>query len=211
MRLFLLLPLALFAACGGEAPKDDSGDTEADADTDTDTDTDTDSDTDADTDTDTDSDVDTAIAQTWWEGSATFTVGGDWSGEESLVGYSYADGAEMCRVTNATTGTALADTCEGCTWAFEITTGAGTMAGDRCSGLGWADDMLSDFSFLYGFTPRYEYDYNGTIYAYDNVLMYGFDYYGTLYWTPFAYGEDESVSSIVYRSIFPGYQYYYYY
>ena len=41
--------------------------------------------------------------------------------------------------------------------------------------------------------------------------MYGYDYYGSVYWSPFAQAEDESLSSVVYRSITPGYQYYYYY
>jgi len=38
--------------------------------------------------------------------------------------------------------------------------------------------------------------------------MYGYDPYGSVYWSLFAQAEDESVSSVVYRSITPGYQYY---
>ncbi len=57
MRLALLLPLFLFAACRDK--EDVTDDTGADADADTDADTDSDSDSDSDTDSDTDTDTDT--------------------------------------------------------------------------------------------------------------------------------------------------------
>jgi len=215
-RLALLASAALLTAC--PEPKDDTGVELADADTDTDTD----SDTDADTDTDTDADADTGLAYMYFVGGAESSGGTVTSAEFGYGFYGVISDDWICTVKG---GMGISDSapepgCPDCEWEFQSEgVSGGTAEGAYCESLGLTDGSVVDGQGAYGwgYSPSYDYEYNGDIYPLEKVVfLYITDYS----WFAFAnnYGGNESVFGSaesltfargVYSSGSPVYYYYY--
>ena len=180
-------PLALFALAGcGEDTKCDTGancdSNTGDADTDADSDADSDADTDADTDSD--ADADTAIGIVWYAGDAQTSAGNFIDGH---FGFLVTDTSLNAVCTDMSQWSETGDsapTCAGCQWAFNLGLSGGTATGDHCGDVGLAAGDWDGFTASWGFADSYDYDYNGTVYTFDTVLMY---YSSANGWGPLAY------------------------
>ena len=167
-----------------------------DGDTDTDTDTDTDADTDADADTDTDADVDsdveTGIVQLYFVGSFQTEEDdeneGSYTFEQAYFGYAYLSPTRdrICEVTGDLffeKEAPVPDGCPDCEWAFNLSGATNSTVDGDCDQFDITEeDLEGAFDFSWGFTPSYNYNYNGTYVPLASLMLY----YNT-YWFAFAF------------------------
>lgn len=216
-RLALIASAALLTAC--PEPKDDTG-TGAGA-TDADTDADSDTDTDTDTDSDTDADADTGLAYMYFVGGFESSGGTVTSAEFGYGFYGAIVGDWVCtgKGSMGISDDSPEPGCPDCEWEFqsEGVTGS-TAVGDYCEGLGVTDGIADEAgAYGWGYSPAYDYEYNGDIYPLEQVVfLYITDYS----WFAFAnnYGGSEVVTgnaeSLTFaRGVYSGGEpvYYYYY
>jgi hypothetical protein len=212
LKLALFASVALLSACPTTDEDKDTSDTDTDADTDADTDSDTD------TDTDTDTDVDTGLALALFIGGFE-TAGGEYVDANFGFGY-YGLAAEgyICESTGTLPyqGDAPAG-CPDCAWSFDLgPTEASVATGTDCDDFGLSDGALDGyFDYSWGFSPVYNYDYNGELLPLENSVMLYIDgwfsfafNYGGRYWVD----GDETASTFarpIYSDGAPVYYYYY--
>jgi len=143
-----------------------------------------------DTDTDTDTDppcTDTGLGQLYISGSIQ-TRGGEF--EAATVGYSVYGAAIddwACVIEGSVAYEDPApEGCPDCDWAFDLGPVEGAVAtGPRCDTIGLADGTVNGlFDYSWGFADHYEYDYNGTLFTFDETLFLYIDGYD---WFAFAF------------------------